>query len=144
MESRRPTTPKSWPWLLAMVATSTPADLRAVRADGGARKGKSLGAGVPRSVMAVSRFTTARSARPSTPATGPKVVAGFAARPGAVAAAAGGQQQRRQGQGDDHMAARGNGGVEGRRGHGVLQGRALREAPPRVARRDPPCQRGSA
>ena len=65
-ESRRPTRPKSWPWLLAMVATSTPASLRAVRADGGARKVKSLGAGVPRSVMAVSRLTTARSARFST------------------------------------------------------------------------------
>src|SRR5215217_1743110 len=78
-ESRRPTWPKSRPWLLAMVATSTPASLRAVRADGGARKVKSLGAGVPRSVMAVSRLTTARSARRRTSATGPRAVAGSAA-----------------------------------------------------------------
>src|SRR5215218_10166035 len=78
-ESRRPTGPKSRPWLLAMVATSTPASLRAVRAAGGARKVKSLGAGVPRSVMAVSRLTTARSARRRTPAMGPKVVAGLVA-----------------------------------------------------------------
>src|ERR687898_668873 len=42
-----------------MVATSTPADLRAVRADGGARKVKSLGAGVPRSVMVGSRGSPA-------------------------------------------------------------------------------------
>src|SRR5829696_1418585 len=62
-----------------MVATSTPAALRAVRAVGGARKLKSLAAGVPRSVMAVSRFTTARSARRRTLAIGPKVVAGSAA-----------------------------------------------------------------
>src|SRR5215217_3907 len=68
-----------------MVATSTPASLRAVRADGGARKVKSLGAGLPRSVMAVSRLTTARSARRSTLATGPKVVAGLAARRLAIA-----------------------------------------------------------
>src|SRR5512132_1529515 len=68
-----------------MVATSTPASLRAVRAEGGARKVKSLGAGVPRSVMAVSRLTTARSARRSTPAIGPKVVAGLAARRAAIA-----------------------------------------------------------
>src|SRR5215216_714118 len=61
-----------------MVATSTPAALRAVRADGGARKVKSLGAGVPRSVMAVSRLTTARSARRRTLAMGPRV-AGLAA-----------------------------------------------------------------
>src|SRR4029453_7041596 len=79
-ESRRPTRPKSSPWLLAMVTTSTPAALRAVRAVGGARKVKSLAAGVPRSVMAVSRFTTARSARRRTLAIGPKVVAGSADR----------------------------------------------------------------
>ncbi len=37
-ESRRPTSPKSAPWLLAMVATSTPAARNATNAVGGARK----------------------------------------------------------------------------------------------------------
>src|SRR6266536_594954 len=70
------------PWLLAMVATSTPAPLSARNAVGEARKVKSLLCGVPRVVIAVSRFTIARSARRSTAATGPKAVAGSrASRP---------------------------------------------------------------
>src|SRR4029453_13344741 len=79
-ESRRPTRPKSSPWLLAMVTTSTPAALGGGGAVGGAREVKALGAGVPPSVMAVPRFTTARSARRRTLAIGPKVVAGWADR----------------------------------------------------------------
>src|SRR6266508_3850419 len=63
-----------------MVATSTPAASSAVKAEAGARKVNSLAAAVPRSVMAVSRLTTARSARRSTPPIGPKVVAGSLAR----------------------------------------------------------------
>src|SRR6266508_2334858 len=63
-----------------MVATSTPAASSAVKAEAGARKANSLAAAVPRSVMAVSRLTTARSARRSTPPIGPKVVAGSLAR----------------------------------------------------------------
>ena len=182
-----------------MVATSTPASLRAVRAGGGARKVKSLGAGVPRSVIAVSRLTTARSARRSTPAIGPRVVAGLAAsrdsiapskwtsppkarvtgspvgsrvrRPaggggrarggrvasaapvvwvawvaaGVVAGVAAGaqQRQRRHGQRGDQVAAQGTCGrwVDGAQ---RTPGSALGEAPPSVARRDPPCQAGSA
>src|SRR6266536_4386133 len=65
------------PWLLAMVATSTPADLSARKALAGARKVKLLLCGVPRVVMAVSRLTTATSARRRTDAIGPKVVSGL-------------------------------------------------------------------
>src|SRR4051812_47852937 len=59
------------PWLLAMVATSTPALRRASYDDGGERKVKSLSCGVPRVVTAVSRFTIARSARRRYAAIGP-------------------------------------------------------------------------
>ncbi len=50
------------PWLLASVTTSTPADRKAPKAEAGARKLNSLGAAVPRSVTAVSRFTMVTSA----------------------------------------------------------------------------------
>src|SRR3954454_7369484 len=50
------------PWLLARVTASTPADRRASKAVSGARKVYCLGAGVPRRVTAVSRFTIPRSA----------------------------------------------------------------------------------
>ena len=61
-------------------------------------------------------------------------------RAGVVVAPAGAQQQqRRQGQRGDHVAAqRENQTVVGWTGHSGLQGQALGEAPPRVARRDPP------
>src|SRR3954451_3460125 len=50
------------PWLLAIVTTSIPAVRSAFIALAGARKVYFLGPGVPRVVIAVSRFTTARSA----------------------------------------------------------------------------------
>src|SRR5690242_4511474 len=55
------------PWLFARLTASTPAWRRTVTACGGARKVNSFGWGVPRAVMAVSRFSTARSAELSTP-----------------------------------------------------------------------------
>src|SRR6478672_3198702 len=55
------------PWLLAIVTASTPARLRTPKAAAGARNVNSFGCAVPRSVTAVSRLTTARSARRSTP-----------------------------------------------------------------------------
>src|SRR4051812_25648996 len=78
-ESWRPTVPKSIPWLLAIVVTSTPPDASAVNADAGARNVNSLGWGVPRSVIAVSRLTIAMSADSRTGAIGASTVAGFAA-----------------------------------------------------------------
>src|SRR6266536_695565 len=57
-----------------------PASRRAVSAVPGVRKWKSLGAGSPRVVIAVSRFTMARSARRSPGAAGPNAVAGCASR----------------------------------------------------------------
>ena len=54
------------PWLFAMLATSMPPAASAVSADAGARNVNSFGAGVPRSVIAVSRLPTVRSAAPST------------------------------------------------------------------------------
>src|SRR5919199_53980 len=68
------------PWLLAMDTASTPACRRTVTARAGARKVKSLGWGVPRSVIAVSRLSTARSADRSTPKALPR-------RPDSAAAA---------------------------------------------------------
>src|SRR5690242_20079445 len=59
------------PWLLAIVATSTPAARNACSPATGARNAYCFGAGVPRSVTAVSRFTTATSALDSTGAIGP-------------------------------------------------------------------------
>src|SRR3954453_11269524 len=53
-----------------------PAAFRAVYAVAGARKWYSFGSGVPRSVTALSRFTTARSAPDRTGAIGPIAVAG--------------------------------------------------------------------
>src|SRR6266545_1471224 len=76
-ESSRPTDPKSMPWLLAMVATSTPAAFSAWKALAGARNVKLLLCGVPRVVIAVSRLTMARSARRSIEAIGPTAVAGL-------------------------------------------------------------------
>src|SRR4051812_16556739 len=61
------------PWLLARVTASTPADFRALKAPSAARKVYCLGAGVPRRVTAVSRFTTARSAFARTLPAGPQV-----------------------------------------------------------------------
>src|SRR5512133_3451944 len=55
------------PWLLAIVTASTPARLRTPTAAAGARNVNSFGCAVPRFVTAVSRLTTARSARRSTP-----------------------------------------------------------------------------
>ena len=74
-----PAGPKSAPWLLAIVATSTPAALSAVNAAAGARNVNCFGSAAPPSVIAVSRLTMARSARDSTVPTGPSVVAGSAA-----------------------------------------------------------------
>src|SRR4051812_24030479 len=54
------------PWLLAIVTASIPARLRTPKAAAGARNVNSFGWAVPRSVTAVSRLTTARSARRST------------------------------------------------------------------------------
>src|SRR6266542_2042215 len=79
-ESDSPMAPKSIPWLLAIVATSTPAASSARKALAGARKVKLLLCAVPRVVIAVSRLTMARSARRSTDAIGPKVVSGFVVR----------------------------------------------------------------
>src|SRR4051794_28250747 len=50
------------PWLLATDTASTPACRRTVTARAGARNVNSFGCGVPRSVIAVSRLSTARSA----------------------------------------------------------------------------------
>src|SRR5256885_12364687 len=55
-----------------------PASRRAVSAVAGVRKWKSLGAGSPRVVIAVSRFTIARSACRRAGAAGPNAVAGSA------------------------------------------------------------------
>src|SRR6266536_691167 len=108
------------PWLLAMVATSTPAPLSARNAVGEARKVKSLLCGVPRVAIAVSRFTIARSARRSTAATGPKAVAGSracrsaaGARPGTVRRLAVGRPGRADGRTDDVVGHPGGGGQRG-------------------------------
>ena len=61
-ESWRPSGPKSMPWLFAIEATSMPAACMPCRIVAGARKVNAFGAGVPRWVMAVSRFATVRSA----------------------------------------------------------------------------------
>src|SRR5690242_18054749 len=55
------------PWLFATVTASIPARMRTPKAAAGARKVNSFGWAVPRSVTAVSRLTTARSAALSTP-----------------------------------------------------------------------------
>src|SRR5664280_2764398 len=68
------------PWLLAIVATVTPPARSAGNAVAGARNRYCLAAGVPRSVTAVSRLTTARSAPASTGWIGASVVAGSASR----------------------------------------------------------------
>src|SRR5215472_15439099 len=56
-----------------------PAASSAVNALGDARNVYTLASGVPRSVIAVSRFTIAMSARRSTGAIGANIVSGFAA-----------------------------------------------------------------
>ena len=66
MESRMPVSPKSIPWLFAIDATSTPPASSAAKAVAGARNVYALDWGVPRFVIAVSRFTTVRSASPRT------------------------------------------------------------------------------
>src|SRR5699024_361387 len=69
------------PWLLARVATSTPAWSRASRASAGARKTNSLsGAGFPPSVIAVSRLTMVRSAAESCSEMGSRAVEGSSRR----------------------------------------------------------------
>src|SRR6476659_9765177 len=72
------------PWLLAIVVTSTPAERRASKAVGGARKLNAFGTGVPRAVTAVSRLTMARSAAERTGLIGPTAVAGSSASRAAV------------------------------------------------------------
>src|SRR3954454_5790179 len=59
------------PWLFATVTASTPARRRTPKAAAGARKVNSFGWAVPRSVTAVSRLTTARSARRRMPKADP-------------------------------------------------------------------------
>src|SRR3954454_16648212 len=59
------------PWLLATVTAWRPARLRTPKAAAGARNVNSFGCAVPRSVTAVSRVTTARSARQGTPKPAP-------------------------------------------------------------------------
>src|SRR5674536_366159 len=68
------------PWLLAIVATVTPPARSAGNAVAGARNRYCLAAGVPRSVTAVSRLTTARAAPASTGWIGASAVAGSASR----------------------------------------------------------------
>src|SRR5664280_1523886 len=68
------------PWLLAIVATVTPLARSAENAVAGARNRYCLAAGVPRSVTAVSRLTTARSAPASTGWIGASAVAGSSSR----------------------------------------------------------------
>src|SRR5674536_121335 len=68
------------PWLLAIVATVTPPARSAGNAVAGARNRYCLAAGLPRSVTAVSRLTTARSAPASTGWIGASAVAGSASR----------------------------------------------------------------
>src|SRR4051794_38701371 len=60
-----------------MLTTSTPATRRASNTDGGARKVKDLFSAVPRSVTAVSRLTTVKSAPLSRAATGARAVSGW-------------------------------------------------------------------
>src|SRR3954466_3660605 len=61
-----------------MVTASTPAARTASKAVTGARKWYCLGSSVPRSVIAVSRLTIAKSADDRTAEIGPNAVAGFA------------------------------------------------------------------
>src|SRR3954462_9212956 len=60
-----------------MVTASTPAARTASKAATGARKWYCLGSSVPRSVIAVSRLTIAKSADDRTVAIGPNAVAGL-------------------------------------------------------------------
>src|SRR5262245_40202379 len=60
-----------------MLATSTPADASAANARAGARNVNSFDAGVPRSVIAVSRLTTARSAADRIGAIGASIPVGL-------------------------------------------------------------------
>jgi len=74
--SAKPSSPKSSPWLLAIDTASTPAARRASSATAGVRKLYFFGTGVPRSVIAVSRLTIARSAALSVGAIGARTAAG--------------------------------------------------------------------
>src|SRR6478752_7121626 len=82
--SSSPVRPESAPWLLAIDATAIPAS---VSAAGGARKVNDFGSGSPPVVIAVSRFTTVRSAAASPAAATPNAVAGSVANRSAVRAA---------------------------------------------------------
>jgi hypothetical protein len=74
--------PKSSAWLLAMLATSTPAAASAVSADAGAWNVNRLPAsGRPPSPTDVSRLTIATSAAPRVAPTGASAVAGSSSRP---------------------------------------------------------------
>ena len=77
--SPRPSAPKSRPWLLAIVTTSTPAAANAVNALAGARNVNAFGSGDPRVVIDVSRFTIVMSAWAITGAIGASTVFGSAA-----------------------------------------------------------------
>ena len=78
--SARPPAPKSMPWLLAIVTTSTPAAASASNACGGAWNVKRFGSGLPPVPIDVSRLTTVRSAEDSCGAIGAKAVAGSSRR----------------------------------------------------------------
>src|SRR5262249_1774955 len=69
------------PWLVAIEATSVPAARTALHPGGGDPQVDSLpGTGVPRVVIAGSRFTIARAARRRIAEIGPSAVAGRASR----------------------------------------------------------------